>query len=96
MVSLSFCSIIVLKLLRCTLVFHLVHCLLLNSVPSDQYWPRDIGQVLNRQSCGYFTLMHFTVVFCVNNIAGPLPRTYGDFWHMVWEQAVLVVVMVTR
>lgn len=27
---------------------------------------------------------------------GPLPRTFSDFWRMVWEQQALVVVMTTR
>lgn len=27
---------------------------------------------------------------------GPLPKTFGDFWKMVWEQKVVTITMTTR
>ena len=27
---------------------------------------------------------------------GPLPRTFDDFWQMVWQESVVVIVMTTR
>ena len=27
---------------------------------------------------------------------GPLPRTFGDFWRMIWEQTCVLIVMTTR
>ncbi|KAL1024006.1 hypothetical protein UPYG_G00050210 [Umbra pygmaea] len=27
---------------------------------------------------------------------GPLPKTFGDFWRMIWEQMVLIIIMTTR
>lgn len=35
----------------------------------------------------------YTCLLCV---PGPLENTYRDFWFMVWEQKVLVIVMTTR
>ena len=27
---------------------------------------------------------------------GPLPKTVGDFWHMVWQEKVYFIVMLTN
>lgn len=37
-----------------------------------------------------------TSITCVLSPLGPLPKTFCDFWRMVWEQMVLIIVMTTR
>ena len=36
------------------------------------------------------------IIFDILSFAGPLPETVLDFWRMVWEQKVPVIVMLTK
>lgn len=42
------------------------------------------------------TQLGVTMAWQILCSAGPLPKTFGDFWRMVWEQMVLIIVMTTR
>ena len=41
---------------------------------------------------GIYGLLHIALFFST----GPMPQTLGDFWRMIWEQDVPIIVMVTN
>ncbi|XP_044734872.1 tyrosine-protein phosphatase non-receptor type 9 [Chrysoperla carnea] len=78
-----------------------------NNLPKNRYTDVlcfDHSRVLLSQidgdSCSDYINANFVDGYKQKNAyistQGPLPKTAGDFWRMVWEQHTLVVVMTTR
>ena len=64
---------------------------LTHSHPKPDYVTRDNKNFCSETLCKA-VIKNETLLFH----PGPLEKTYGDFWRMIWEQNVLVIVMTTR
>ncbi|KAI9843502.1 MAG: hypothetical protein M1838_002603 [Thelocarpon superellum] len=68
----------------------------------NNIWPYDHARVKleggPRGSCDYVNASHITTKWSNKRYIatqGPLPTTFDDFWRVVWEQDVRVIVMLT-
>ncbi|KAJ8269494.1 hypothetical protein COCON_G00121010 [Conger conger] len=60
------------------------------SLPQDEDEIADSGYINASYMDGYKRSNAYIAT------QGPLPKTFADFWCMVWEQRVLIIVMTTR
>ncbi|KAI9793145.1 MAG: hypothetical protein M1833_000830 [Piccolia ochrophora] len=68
----------------------------------NNIWPYDHARVklqgASDGSCDYINASHVTADWSYKNYIatqGPIPATFDDFWRVVWEQDVRVIVMLT-
>ena len=48
------------------------------------------------QSVYVLELLYDVLIFCILSLTAPVPGTVNDFWQMMWDQRINIVVMLTK
>lgn len=59
-------------------------------------WLKPSSRFVSSHDASRNTQLGFTTSWLISCSSGPLQKTFVDFWRMVWEQMVLIIVMTTR